>query len=77
MTIWAGAGDGAGAGAKIRGKVSFRISSVVSMLEPEPGAGSPSHRLRPKSTGSATQHVTTYLKMFEYRPNWGLDSNPN
>ena len=35
--------------------ISFRISSVLSKVEPEPGAG-PSHRLqlRPKSTGSAT-----------------------
>ena len=38
-------------------RISFRISSVLSKVDPEPGAG-PSHRLRlrPKSTrsGSAT-----------------------
>ena len=35
--------------------IAFRISSVLSKVEPEPGAG-PSHRLQPKSTssGSAT-----------------------
>ena len=36
-------------------RISFRISSVLSKVEPEPGAGAgPSHRLRPKSTGSGT-----------------------
>ena len=32
-------------------RISFRISSVLSKVEPEPGAG-PSHQLRPESTGS-------------------------
>ena len=34
-------------------RISLRISTVLSKVEPEPGAG-PLHRLRPKSTDSAT-----------------------
>ena len=34
-------------------RISFRISSVLSKVEPGAGAG-PSHRLRPKSTGSGS-----------------------
>ena len=34
-------------------RISFRISFVLSKVEPEPGAG-PSHRLQPKITGSGS-----------------------
>ena len=37
---------------------SFRNSFILSKMEPEPGAG-PSHRLRPKNTGSGS--TTLYL----------------
>ena len=38
-------------------RISFRISYVLSKVEPEPGAG-PLHRLRPESTGSGALKVT-------------------
>ena len=48
-------------------RTSFRISSVLSKVEPKPGAG-PSHRLRlrPKSTGSgsATLLAATQIYLF-------------
>ena len=40
-------------------RISFRISSVLSKVEPKLGAGAgPSHRLRPAPTGSATKVLT-------------------
>ena len=47
-------------------RISFRISSVLSKVEPEPGAGArPLHRLRlrPKSTGSGTLAVVKCIEM--------------
>ena len=51
-------------------RISFRISSVSSKVEPEPGAG-PSHRLRTPNKkyqlrpAPAPQH---WQKMFQIRP---------
>ena len=47
----------------------MRISSVVSKVEPEPGAGAgPLHRLRPKSTGSGSATLlSTVIHIVYYR----------
>ena len=41
-------------------RMSFRISSVLSKVEPEPGVG-PLHRLRPKCPGSVSAKLTNIV----------------
>ena len=47
-------------------KISFRISSLLSKVEPEPGAG-PSNRLREKSNGSAVTSVVDRIRNYLFR----------
>ena len=49
-------------------KISFRISSLLSKVEPEPAPGAgPSNRLQEKSNGSAVTSVVDRIRNYLFR----------